>query len=383
MKRILLFALLAAAAFGCATENGTQRGVALAPHGVQFDVDLEWHYPLSNKPLPPFGAFPLDQGRAVDVGGVTYATSTLGKVVAIKDSSAVALWTRDFEMPVTAGPVVSGNAVYVGLSNGAVLRLDARDGKEKWRFDAGAVVENGLSANDGLVAIVNANNRAMLLDAETGTVRWRRERPRGQEFTMYGQCAPLIDGGVVYAGFSDGTLVAYAASNGTAIWTRDLAPKERFKDLDVTPLRVRDVLYVASSSGGLYALSVDDGHTIWQKDIQGISSVSAFQDSLFVSSQLGVFRLRMSDGATIWQNEIQGDTLFSPLALGKNSIYVAVQQFGLAILDRKSGKLRHVFDMGTDFTSPPCLTDGRLSILSNRSTVYRFIVDDAPVADMM
>ena len=199
---------------------------------------------------------------------------------------------------------------------------------------------------------------------------------------MYGQAAPRIANGILYAGFSDGFLVAYAASNGTAIWSRELAPAARFKDLDVTPRRVHDVLFVASSSGGLYALSVDDGHTIWQKDIHGISSVAAFQNSLFVSSQLGVFRLRMSDGATIWQNEIQANTLFSPLALGKNSIYVAVQQYGLAILDRKSGKLQHVFDMGTDFTSPPCLTDGHLSVLSNRSTVYRFVVDDAPAADL-
>ncbi|MBQ1925901.1 MAG: PQQ-binding-like beta-propeller repeat protein, partial [Proteobacteria bacterium] len=105
----------------------------------------------------------------------------------------------------------------------------------------------------------------------------------------------------------------------------ELAPNARFKDVDASPLRIGDTLYVASSSGGLYALSAEDGHTLWQRDIYGISSIRAFQDSLYVSSQAGIFRLSMNNGATIWQNIIQKEALISPLAICKNAIYASVQ----------------------------------------------------------
>lgn len=376
MKKFLLIALILSLP-GCA-DSRLSSEVPHAPRSVQYDMALDWDYAIAPGPIKALGGTPIDQGGIVAAQGMTYVTSSTGKVVAIEDATARAVWTRDFGMPVTAGPVLDGNAMVIALSNGVVARLQLKTGETIWEFDAGVAVEKGLSVSDGVVALVNANNRVMAIDAQTGAQKWRRERPRSQEFSMYGQCAPLIVNGVVYAGFSDGYLVAYAISNGTAIWTRELAPKARFKDLDVTPLKVDDKLYVATSSGGLYALSADDGHTLWQRSIYGISAIRAFQDSLYLSSQTGIFRLRQHDGAVIWQNEIQKDALISPLELGKQSIYASVQRYGLVVLDRKSGKLEHVLDMGSDFTAAPYLGNGTLSALSNRAHVYRFIVDDAP-----
>ena len=196
---------------------------------------------------------------------------------------------------------------------------------------------------------------------------------------MYGQSRPWIDDdGTIYAGFSDGFLVAYA-QNGTAIWSRELAPDARFKDLDTPPVRVGGTVYVASSSGGLYALSAVDGHTLWQRDIFGISGIVPFQDSLYLSSQSGIYRIRREDGETMWQNIVQKGALISAIQLGKVSVYASVQRYGLVILDRKTGILRHVVDMGSDFTSAPHLTDNTLTALSNQSTVYQFTVDDIPV----
>ena len=313
------------------------------------------------------------------VGGITYVASSLGKVLAIDDASATVKWKRSFDMPVTAGPVVSQNAVYVALGDGSVQKLNISSGETIWQYNTNAAVENAISVSEGIVACVNANNRVFALDDESGSLKWRRERPKSAEFSMYSQSAPLIENGIVYAGFSDGYLVAYSAQNGPAIWTRELAPDARFKDLDVKPLRIDNTLYVATSSGGLYALSADDGSTLWQRDIFGISAIRAFQDSLYLASQSGIFRIKRATGETIWQNVIQKDALISPIALGKTYIYASVQKFGLVMIERSTGKLRHVVDMGSDFTVAPELNPGVLTALSNRSTVYRFIVDDVPV----
>lgn len=378
MKKWLIFALCASL-FGCASASGTN-SVSYPPRSAQFDVALDWDYPLAPGPIKPFGVvMPLELGKAVDADGVTYVASSLGKIVAIDNASATQKWIKSFDVPVTSGPVVANNAVYVAFGDGSVMKLKAKDGERVWRYETGAAIENSLSVAEGIVTFVNANNRVFVLDDATGTIKWRKERPKAQEFTMYGQCSPLIDNGVIYAGFSDGYLVAYSAQNGTALWTRELAPEARFKDLDVKPLRIDSTIYVATSSGGLYALSADDGRTIWQRDIFGISSIAAFQDSLYLASQSGIFRIRRTNGETVWQNNIQKDALISPVALGRNNLYASVQKFGLVIVDRANGTLRHVIDMGTDFTGAPDLTDGILTTLSNKSTVFRFIVDDMPV----
>lgn len=370
-------AVCAALLAGCASAPSKQ--VSEPPRAAQFDLALDWFYELA----PGFGKYlgstPLELGSVNDIGQLTLITSSLGKVIAIDNASAREAWHRDFEMPVTAGPVVFDSGVFVALGNGRILRLSLKTGEVEWQYEVGVAVENGLAAADGIVACVNANNRIFVLDAKTGQLRWRKERPRSQDFSMYGQTAPLIINDMVYAGFSDGFIVAYAALNGTALWSRELAPNARFKDVDASPLRVGDSLYVASSSGGLYALSADDGQTLWQRDIHGISSIRAFQDSLYVSSQDGIFRLDRNSGATVWQNIIQKEALISPLAVGKSSIYASVQKYGLVVLDRAKGDLLHVIDMGSDFTSAPDFSPGAVTAMSNRSTVYRYIVDDVPV----
>ncbi len=379
MKKCLLFALCSLL-LGCASDSGIKASATSVPRSAQYDMALDCHYELS----PGFGKYlgeimPLELGNITTSNGVTYVASSLGKIVAIDEATCKSKWEQDMKMPVTAGPVVTQNAVFVGLGDGVVVKLNIRTGETIWRYETGVAVENSISVKDGIVACINANNRIFAIDEAKGTLKWRRERPRSQEFSMYGQSAPLIDNGIVYGGFSDGYLVAYSASNGTAIWTRELAPEARFKDLDVTPLRIDGTLYVATSSGGLYALSADDGHTIWRREIFGISSIRAFQDSIYVSSQMGIFRIKRSTGETYWQNIVQKDALISPLALGKSDIYASVQKYGLVVLDRVNGSLKHVVDMGSDFTTAPVLAPGVLTTLSNRSTVYRFIVDDVPV----
>ena len=48
-------------------------------------------------------------------------------------------------------------------------------------------------------------------------------------------------------------------------------------------------------------------------------------------------------------------------------------------IDRIEGDTLHIIDNGSDFTSAPLLQNGALTLLSNRSTVYRYTVDDTPI----
>ncbi len=374
----LLASCLGCFLLGCAGSGGNS-AVPTVPRSVQYDVALDWAYPLNPKETFYLGAQPIELGHVASANGVTYVGSTLSKVTAIDEAQARILWDKSMTAPVSAGPIVHGQFLFVALGDGAVIKMNAKTGAIVWRYETTVPVEQSLVVQNGVVACVNGNNRLFVLDELEGTVKWRRERPRSNEFTMYGQATPLIHDGVLYAGYSDGNLIAYGLENGTVIWSRDLAPDARFKDLDVQPVIVDNILYAANSSGGLYALDARDGHTIWQRDIMGASSIVPYQGSLYISSQYGLFRVDMETGETLWQNEIQRDALISPIQLGQKYIYASVQRFGLVMVDRASGQTAHVLDMGTDFTSAPLLMPGVLTAISNRSTVYRFFVEDKPV----
>lgn len=379
LSKCRLYCALGVCVLFCACASGNGLSVQHPPRSAQYEMTYDWQVDLRPGYDKYLGSLPLEMGGIRDDGKVTYAASSLGRVVAIDNASAQILWENRFDLPVSSGPVLYHNAVFIGLSSGAVVKLDRRSGKEIWRFETHAALENSISVDNGIVACVNANNRVFVLDEQKGSLLWKRERPRSNEFSMYGQSAPLIDNDLVYAGFSDGFMVAYALKNGTAVWSRELAPNARFKDLDVKPLKIGQTLFVASSSGGLYALSADDGRTLWQRDIFGISDIRAFQNSLYLTSQSGIIRLDQNSGDIIWQNIIQKEALISPLALGKNNLYAAVQRLGIVVIDRTSGDLKHIIDHGSDYTAAPVLSDGFLTLFSNRATIYRYFIDDKPL----
>ena len=372
-------ALLAGLIIAGGCSSSKEATVSTPPQSAQYHMSIDWTYPLDPNPPKALGPNPLELGSVVSVQGVTYATSQRGTVIAIDEKTAQPKWKTQFDLPVTAGPVVTSKAIFVALNDGTIVRLSKANGSEIWRYDTGAAVENALTATKEFVACTNANNRVFVLDAETGALKWRRERPRSQEFAMYGQAAPIIHNDMVYAGFSDGYIVGYALVNGTAVWSRELAPNSRFKDLDTSPVIVDNTMYVASSSGGLYALALDDGHTIWHREIFGISSIVPFQNNIYLSSQSGIIRLRRSDGQTYWVNTVQDGALISPLQVGKSSIYATVQRLGLVVLDRREGTTQYIVETGSDFTSAPFLTDGALTLMSNRSTIYRMRIQDTPL----
>ncbi|MCI0340240.1 MAG: PQQ-binding-like beta-propeller repeat protein [Planctomycetales bacterium] len=106
--------------------------------------------------------------------GIFYAASRKGLVAAfrVKDRRLEERWRRDVREPVTVGPVLSQNVLFVGTERGGLVCLNAFTGEEEWRFEVPRD-----SRRPGPVAI---NSR------------------------------PAVSNGVVYFGCDDGYLYALA-----------------------------------------------------------------------------------------------------------------------------------------------------------------------------
>lgn len=160
---------------------------------------------------------PLDQINDRNIGKLglawTYVTDT----------------TRGLE----ATPIVVDGVMYATLNWGVTVALDAKTGKELWRFDPEVpgewgrygccdVVNRGVAVWKGKVYVSSFDGRLFALDAQDGKVVWQVKTIPGSPYTSTG--APRVVKGKVLIGNGGGEfgvrgyITAYDAETGKQVW---------------------------------------------------------------------------------------------------------------------------------------------------------------------
>src|SRR5205085_6406570 len=126
---------------------------------------------------------------------------------------------------------------------------------EKWRYPSRGPIDKAPVVTTDLVVFSNEADQVVAVDAITGKFKWQYKGETPEEYTLRGHAGVVIDGDLIYTGFSNGTLVALRKDTGSVAWSTSLkADAERFFDVDATPLVMGDRVYATTSSGGVYAL---------------------------------------------------------------------------------------------------------------------------------
>ncbi|SDH72845.1 PQQ-binding-like beta-propeller repeat protein [Nonomuraea jiangxiensis] len=165
------------------------------------------------------------------------------KVSALDPATGKARWRARFGHIVRYDPVVIGGTVYLGDLAGRTYALNTASGKERWRLTtAGDSGRWNVTESRGKVYIGGRHLHA--LDPETGQERW--SRPLTAEVSVHED--------TVFARDEGGTLHALDAATG--------APRWRFQAggrFQTQPVVAGGLVYVGSSNGNLYALRAKDG----------------------------------------------------------------------------------------------------------------------------
>ena len=127
----------------------------------------------------------------------------------------------------------------------ALVKMDARTGDVLWRYPLGASVRNSIAIEGGKVLAQDMHRQLYAVDAETGTVSWKKD-------LEIGVVPPLNDGlvasqGVVYAG------------TGKMLWASYIG--NRPSTVETSPLVAGGIVYVGASDGVIYALDAAKGDT--------------------------------------------------------------------------------------------------------------------------
>jgi outer membrane protein assembly factor BamB len=201
--------------------------------------------------------------------GLVVVGTNDGDVVALDAADGKQRWRVKVSGEVLATPLVAGEIVVVRTVDGRLRGLSAADGSEKWLLEeqvprlslrgtaspvlSGDVILCGFDT--GKVSAVALATGDLLWSTQVSTPRGRTELERLADV----DAAVRVSGDDVYAVGFQGRVAMLAKDTGQVWWGRDLS-SYRGLALD------EDRLYVSSSEGSVVAVARRDGSAIWQQD---------------------------------------------------------------------------------------------------------------------
>ena len=294
-------------------------------------------------------------------------TARVGK----PDKSGFRFWDRRDPSFVSGGVGVGEGRVLLGTTRGEVIALDVGDGSELWRAQLASEVLAPPVAWEDVVIVQTADDRLIALEAADGTQRWAYA---GQVplLTVRGTATPVVEGGLVFAGFGDGNVTAVNAASGEPVWNhRVMLPQgrtelDRLVDVDGTPLLANGLLYAASFQGKLKALQPTDGAMIWELPAsthldlaEGYGQIYLIDDNDFIHA------IGQRDASVVWrQDALKNRGLSSPIAFG-NYLLVGDAEGYLHVLAQSDGRFVARAKLGDGLRKPFVEVDDVVYALSD------------------
>ncbi|NUN15114.1 MAG: PQQ-binding-like beta-propeller repeat protein [Myxococcales bacterium] len=326
----------------------------------------ELYRPSELSYLPEELAIPalLPQKRRLIIGGAD------GYVRNVDIQTGQLYWEVDTQNRVTARPIVDGDRVWVGSYSGYMMALDTNSGRQLWKYDSSAAILSEATLLDGRLFYTTDTNAVYALDAQTGKYLWHKSRPHTQEFTILGQAPVVGADGVIYAGFSDGVLMAMAPEDGASVWSRQLGDGTgRFGDIDFAPVIDGDVLYVTSFRGGVYAIDRTTNEILWRHEVEGGRGPILSGSRLYLGTAGKEVRcIRAADGGLLWKTSLPDGVPSVPTLVGR---WVVVGASGyLALLRADSGEVSAIIPTVDGFSAHPVALGNRLFVAANGGNLF-------------
>jgi outer membrane protein assembly factor BamB len=312
-------------------------------------------------------------------GEVIYAASAEGEVVAINRSSGKTLWEVELELSLSGGVGIYEDVLFVGTTEGNVLKLDAGSGAILWSSKLQGEVLAAPQGDGRVVVAQTYDGRLQGLDYASGEKLWTHDS-NVPVLTVRGTSTPILRGGVVYAGFANGRVLAFDARTGAIKWEARVAIAqgrseiERIVDVDGAMELIGNELYAASYQGRVVGIDVSNGRKLWQQDISSYAGVGQGFGNIYVSADEGTVTAYLRNGQGVrWEQDALGfRELSRPTPV---SSYVAVADFEgvVHLLSQVDGEFVGRVKADGDGVRADMLSDGNILYVygnSGKLTAY-------------
>lgn len=345
-------------------------------------------------------------GVPVAADGVVYMLSQADRgstqtVFAINAVTGAIKWTVPTGDVEGVSPVVANGFVYLatagpqrggpGADAGYLIALDVETGEEQWRSYTGGVVLSSPAFVGQTVYLRAFDGTLRAIDARTGRQRWRfTVDPAGKpiddpvvnegSYHVPSPVSPAVADGLVYAASNTGTLYAIDATSGQERWsfTSDGQVLQ-------TPAVVDGALYLVAAKyfgndvpdGAGWVISLDaksgDVRWIWATK-SNLGYAAAVSNGLVFVAGRGdegamLYTLSAASGEIAWTFTAAATIISEPIVAGE-TLYLKTADGALNAIDVTTGTRDWRVDLGTNETTDPAISDGVLVLGSYKGTLW-------------
>jgi outer membrane protein assembly factor BamB len=222
-------------------------------------------YPLSNQQR---WVLPIRNGviseLAVDKGAVYFGGGD-GFLYSVNLENGRVNWRYELRNPFVSRPTISGGRVFVTTSDDTVYAFDAGTGKWLWHYrrrSAQSATILGASSPlvDGNEVLAGLSDGFLVsLSLPDGQLKWERKLHQANKFTDV-DAHPQLENGILYIPSYDGALYALKRQGGDTIWRFDAGGS---KNVVLEETR----LFLPSSDGSIYALQKNNAKVLWKFEL--------------------------------------------------------------------------------------------------------------------
>lgn len=270
-------------------QDGALIGISLKQHAVA------WKTQLSS------GVISLSEAHQGEI--VVHAND--GKLYALDVATGNVVWTYSSQAPnlILRGksrPIISGNDVVAGFSNGKLAAFSLSSGTQLWQLTVGSPrgasaldrlvdIDGRVAVSDGMVYAASYNGRAVAAQLDGGQLLW------AHRISSYAGLA--LNSNAVFVTGADSDIWALDRNDGASLWKQDAL---HFREV-TAPAVVGQYVVVGDYAGYLQWLSVKDGSLVAreQVDSDGIQAEPVVVgDTVFVQGVGGTLAAYQAVGPT-------------------------------------------------------------------------------------
>jgi outer membrane protein assembly factor BamB len=174
-------------------------------------------------------------------------------------------WRYEVRNPLISRPTISGGRLFVTTSDDTVYAFDAGTGKWLWHYrrrssQAATIMGASEPLVDGNEVLVGLSDGFLVsLSVEEGQLKWERKLHQGTKFTNV-NAHPVLENGIVYVPSYDGSLYALKRTGGEVLWRFDTGGS---KEVILEDGRI----YLPSTDGNIYALQKNNAKVLWKFEL--------------------------------------------------------------------------------------------------------------------
>ncbi len=232
-----------------------------------------------------------------------------GRVRALDASCGCRQWNVESGELLTGAIGSGGGYLLLGTRKGELLALSADDGAQQWRSELSSEVVSAPQVAHGVIIVRTNDGKMYGLNAENGERLWVFETIV-PSLSLRGVGDALIVDNNIFAGFSNGKVVALSVTTGKLLWEKVVSiakgrsELERMVDVDAELAYHNGVLYVAAFQGRLVALDTGTGSFLWAREFSSHSGIAIDDRQLYIGDDDGqVWALDLRTGVTLWRQE--------------------------------------------------------------------------------